>query len=76
MLNLTAKQVSTLHNSIFFKLGCSNENEWKVLMDFDGNTFEFISDAIYFVRVHLKGETVQLSSLSQALQNNSQWDNY
>ena len=76
MLNLTAEQVSTLHNSIFFKLGYSNENEWKVLMDFDGNTFEFISDAIYFVRVHLKGETVQLSSLSQALQNNSQWDNY
>jgi len=74
MLNLTAKQVSMLSNSIFFRLDF--EGEWKILTDFDGNTFEFISDAKTFVRENLgKNNYVELSSLEQALMNNGQWDN-
>ena len=74
MLNLTAKQVSMLSNSIFFRLDF--EGEWKILTDFDGNTFEFISDAKTFVRENLsKNNFVELSSLEQALMNNGQWDN-
>jgi len=72
MVNLTAKQVSTLSNSIFFRLDF--EGEWKILCDFDGNTFEFISEAKKFVREHIVG-IVELSTLSQALMNNGQWDN-
>jgi len=74
MLNLTAKQVSMLSNSIFFRLDF--EGEWKILTDFDGNTFEFISDAKTFVRDNLsENNFVELSSLEQALMNNGQWDN-
>ena len=64
MVNLTAKQVSMLSNSIFFKLDF--EGEWKVLTDFDGNTFEFISEAKTFVRENLGKKhfwKVQLSKL-------------
>lgn len=74
MVNLTAKQVSMLSKSIFFRLDF--EGEWKILTDFDGNTFEFISDAKTFVRENLsKNNFVELSSLEQALMNNGQWDN-
>jgi len=74
MVNLTAKQVSMLSNSIFFKLDF--EGEWKVLTDFDGNTFEFISEAKTFVRENLgKKHYVELSSFDQALRDNGQWDN-
>ena len=74
MVNLTAKQVSMLSNSIFFKLDF--DGEWKVLTDFDGNTFEFISEAKTFVRENLgKKHYVELSSFDQALRDNGQWDN-
>ena len=74
MVNLTAKQVSMLSNSIFFKLDF--EGEWKVLTDFDGNTFEFISEAKTFVRENLgKNHYVELSSFEQALRDNGQLDN-
>ena len=74
MEDLTAKQVSMLSNSIFFKLDF--EGEWKVLTDFDGNTFEFISEAKTFVRENLgKKHYVELSSFDQALRDNGQWDN-
>ena len=73
MKNLTAKQVSNLSNSIFFRLNF--EGDWHLLTNFDGNTFEFISEAKTFVREHLEGEIVELSTLEQALLNNGQWDN-
>lgn len=74
MVNLTAKQVSMLSNSIFFKLDF--EGEWKVLTDFDGNTFETMIEAKTFVRENLgKKHYVELSSFEQALMDNGQWDN-
>lgn len=74
MVNLTAKQVSMLSNSIFFRLNF--EGEWKVLIDFNGNTFETMIEAKTFVRENLgKNNYVELSSLEQALMNNGQWDN-
>jgi len=74
MVNLTAKQVSMLSNSIFFKLDF--EGEWKVLTDFDGNTFGTIIEAKTFVRENLgKKHYVELSSFDQALIDNGQWDN-
>lgn len=74
MVNLTAKQVSMLSNSIFFRLNF--EGEWKVLTDFNGDTFETMIEAKTFVRENLsKNNYVELSSLEQALMNNSQWDN-
>ena len=73
MKNLTAKQVSNLSNSIFFRLNF--EGDWHLLTNFDGSTFEFISEAKTFVREHLGGEIVELSTLEQALLNNGQWDN-
>ena len=74
MVNLTAKQVSMLSNSIFFKLDF--EGEWKVLTDFDGNTFETMIEAKTFVRENLgKKHHVELSSFEQALMDNGQWDN-
>jgi len=74
MVNLTAKQVSMLSNSIFFRLNF--EGKWKVLIDFNGNTFETMIEAKTFVRENLgKNNYVELSSLEQALMNNGQWDN-
>lgn len=74
MVNLTAKQVLMLSNSIFFRLNF--EGEWKVLTDFNGDTFETMIEAKTFVRENLgKNNYVELSSLEQALMNNSQWDN-
>ena len=74
MVNLTAKQVSMLSNSIFFKLDF--EGEWKVLTDFNGDTFETMIEAKTFVRENLgKNNYVELSSFEQALMNNGQWDN-
>lgn len=74
MVNLTAKQVSMLSNSIFFRLNF--EGEWKVLTDFNGNTFETMIEAKTFVREDLgKNNYVELSSFEQALMNNGQWDN-
>jgi hypothetical protein len=74
MVNLTAKQVSMLSNSIFFKLDF--KGEWKVLTDFDGNTFETMIEAKAFVRENLgKKHYVELSSFEQALMDNGQWDN-
>lgn len=74
MVNLTAKQVSMLSNSIFFRLNF--EGEWKVLTDFNGDTFETMIEAKTFVRENLgKNNYVELSLLEQALMNNSQWDN-
>ena len=74
MVNLTAKQVSMLSNSIFFRLNF--EGEWKVLTDFNGDTFETIIEAKTFVRENLgKNNYVELSSFEQALMNNGQWDN-
>jgi len=74
MVNLTAKQVLMLSNSIFFKLDF--KGEWKVLTDFDGNTFATISSAKTFVRENLgKKHYVELSSFEQALMDNGQWDN-
>ena len=74
MVNLTAKQVSMLSNSIFFRLNF--EGEWKVLIDFNGNTFETMIEAKTFVIENLgKNNYVELSSLEQALMNNGQWDN-
>ena len=74
MVNLTAKQVSMLSNSIFFRLNF--EGEWKVLTDFNGDTFETMIEAKTFVRENLgKNNYVELSSLEQALMNNGQWDN-
>ena len=74
MVNLTAKQVSMLSNSIFFKLDF--EGEWKVLTDFDGNTFETMIEAKTFVRENLgKKHYVELSSFEKALMDNGQWDN-
>ncbi len=74
MVNLTAKQVSMLSNSIFFRLNF--EGEWKVLTDFNGDTFETMIEAKTFVRENLgKNNYVELSSFEQALMNNGQWDN-
>ena len=74
MVNLTAKQVSMLSNSIFFKLDF--KGKWKVLTDFNGNTFETMIEAKTFVRENLSNNHfVELSSLEQALMNNGQWDN-
>ena len=74
MINLTAKQVSMLSNSIFFRLNF--EGEWKVLTDFNGDTFETMIEAKTFVRENLgKNNYVELSSFEQALMNNGQWDN-
>lgn len=74
MEDLTAKQVSMLSNSIFFRLNF--EGEWKVLTDFNGDTFETMIEAKTFVRENLgKNNYVELSSLEQALMNNGQWDN-
>jgi len=74
MVNLTAKQVSMLSNSIFFRLNF--EGEWKVLTDFNGDTFVTMIEAKTFVRENLgKNNYVELSSFEQALMNNGQWDN-
>jgi len=74
MENLTAKQVSMLSNSIFFRLNF--EGEWKVLTDFNGDTFVTMIEAKTFVRENLgKNNYVELSSFEQALMNNGQWDN-
>ena len=74
MINLTAKQVSMLSNSIFFRLNF--EGEWKVLTDFNGDTFETMIEAKTFVRENLgKKHYVELSSFDQALRDNGQWDN-
>ncbi len=74
MVNLTAKQVSMLSNSIFFRLNF--EGDWKVLTDFNGNTFKTMIEAKTFVRENLsKNHYVELSSFEQALMNNGQWDN-
>ncbi len=73
MKNLTAKQILQLSNSIFFRLDF--KGEWNVLTDFDGNTFDFISEAKAFVRKHLSDRYVELSTFNQALMGNGQWDN-
>ena len=73
MKNLTAKQVLQLSNSIFFRLNF--EGDWNVLTDFNGNTFEFISEAKKFVREHLSDRHVELATFKQALIGNGEWDN-
>ena len=74
MVNLTAKQVSMLSNSIFFKLDF--EGDWKVLTDFNGDTFETMIEAKAFVRENLGNiHYVELSSFEQALMDNGRWDN-
>ncbi len=73
MQNLTAQQVQALTERVFVRFNFAGD--FKVLQDFNGDTFDALEDAKKFARKHLSDRHVQLSSMKQALMGNGEWDN-
>jgi hypothetical protein len=72
-MKTTISQVIEMRESIFIKEVFQNE-EFVLLRDQFGNTFEEIHEAIEFVR-ESGMSNVGLATFEQAKVNNSEWDN-
>jgi len=67
-------KIETLQNSIFFRLNF--EGDFKLLTDYKGDTITDISEAKKLVRSSIGANNyVELAPYSEAIINNSVWDN-
>jgi hypothetical protein len=72
-MKTTISQVREMSDSIFIKEVFQDE-EFVLLRDQFGNTFDTLHDAIDFVR-ESEMSNVGLATFRQAILNNSEWDN-
>jgi hypothetical protein len=73
MKNFNINLVNELSNAVFVRFGFNDD--FKVLLDQEGKTFEFVSDAVPFVREHHSDQHVELADFRTALSGDSNWDN-
>ena len=73
METLTIHQVNNLTSSIFIKKEL--RGEFVLLRNNDGLCFDFMEEAIDFVRKEFPDKIVQLATFNQALLGNACWDN-
>ena len=72
MKNLTAQEAQEATQSVWVQF---NFGEFRILEDWNGDTFDSLDLAKDFVRTHFSKISVGLATFEQALMNNAQWDN-
>ena len=78
MEKMTLSQVQeVLKLADYIYINYLHNSEWELLLDNNGMPFEYLSDAINYVRKNRPMfYYVQLSSYQQAMMGNGEWDNF
>lgn len=72
-MNITALKVQELKNAIFIRF--SLEGDFRLLTNEVGDTFEWMGEAIDFVRANHSDQQVELACFENACLGNGEWDN-